>query len=96
MNVMDLMPLFGTITDYVENVSRPSKRLPETKSFRKVTVKQLQEWQRNQRAAAFARHHLRNPVSRKRYEAEANKQNLPNAYIAAVTDYLTRVKATID
>lgn len=51
---------------------------------------QRQNRQRFRAAALFAREAMQDPEKKERYRIKARKLNLPNAYTAALTDYLRK------
>ncbi|WP_276374402.1 hypothetical protein [Chryseolinea sp. H1M3-3] len=46
-------------------------------------------------AALFASHAMQNPKQKAYYQQKARQLKLPNAYTAAITDYLRKAKATV-
>jgi hypothetical protein len=76
MDVMKLMPLFGTITEFVEN-KRPLKKPEAIKITRTVTRKQMAQRERFNRAAYYAWRQIRNESSRVHFEQVARAENLP-------------------
>lgn len=49
---------------------------------------------RFRRAAAFAKHAMQDPQKKAYYQAKARKLKLPNAYTAAITDYMRKPVVT--
>lgn len=84
--------LSGMLGDVVVFRQLRGKTIMANKPRKPTTQSELQRENRNRfaKASAFAKHILQDPQKKEYYLQKARKLKLPNAYTAAITDYMRK------